>query len=100
MPRGRENKKRILQNNQDTPQSRESHTRQSQRPCEERKEMSNYSAVDRYHHEAGKGSIPRAVDHDKYKTNYDRIFGKKEITNDTTTNSRVQDSQESQQAST
>jgi hypothetical protein len=62
--------------------------------------MSNNSAVDRYHHEAGKGSIPRAVDHDKYKTNYDRIFGRKELTHESTTNSRVENSQESQQAST
>jgi hypothetical protein len=32
----------------------------------------------RFHEEAGKGSAPRPSDHDKFKANWDAIFGKKE----------------------
>jgi len=39
--------------------------------------MSKSDPIDSYHHEAGKGARPRPVDHEKYKTNYDRIFGNK-----------------------
>ena len=54
--------------------------------------------IDNYHHDAGKGSIYRPANRERFDSNWDRIFGKKETTNDTTTNPRIQDSQESQQA--
>lgn len=38
--------------------------------------------IDNYHHEAGKGSVPRPINHELYKTNYDRIFGPKEPRNE------------------
>lgn len=34
-------------------------------------------AINRFHHEAGKGSRSRPVDHEKYSRNYDLIFGSK-----------------------
>lgn len=33
--------------------------------------------IDSYHHEAGKGSIPRPVNREAYEQNWDRIFGQK-----------------------
>jgi hypothetical protein len=51
--------------------------------------------IDTYHHDAGKGSIPRPTNHEQYKSNYDLIFGKKDKTNDATTHTRVKNSQES-----
>jgi len=35
--------------------------------------------IDTYHHDAGKGSVPRPSNHEQYKNNYDRIFGRKEL---------------------
>ena len=35
--------------------------------------------IDTYHHDAGKGSVPRPSNHKQYKNNYDRIFGRKEL---------------------
>jgi len=51
--------------------------------------------VDNYHHEAGKGSVYRPSNSEQFDLNWDRIFGKKELQHDTTTNPRIQDSQES-----
>lgn len=42
--------------------------------------MSDNPALDKYHHEAGKGdnTRPPAVDHKTFSENWERIFGKKE----------------------
>ena len=55
--------------------------------------------IDTYHHDAGKGCIYRPANRERFDSNWDLIFGKKENKNDTTTNPRVENSQESQQAS-
>lgn len=56
--------------------------------------------IDTYHHDAGKGCIYRPSDREKFDSNWDLIFGKKEQTHESTTHTRIQDSHESQQAST
>lgn len=62
--------------------------------------MSKSDPIDNFHHEAGKGSVPRPTNHEQYKSNYELIWGKKDKKNDATTNPRVENTQESQQTST
>ena len=51
--------------------------------------------IDTYHHDAGKGSIYRPSNREKFDSNWDLIFRKKEPTHDATTHTRIENSQES-----
>jgi hypothetical protein len=55
--------------------------------------------IDSYHHDAGKGSIYRPSNRERFDANWDRIFAK-EKNNATTTNTRNENQEESSSSST
>ena len=55
--------------------------------------------IDTYHHDAGKGSIYRPSDRERFYANWDNIFSK-EKTNESITNTRNENQEKSSSSST